>query len=364
MASLYRRAGSPFWWIKKNVNGKIVRESLGLRPNDPKENKQARAICAGQTSKELGSSASTKAQQWDHWVTKFIDSHCSNELTRVGYKNSWEWLRAYLDDVGVKYPRELTYDHAYRFIAWREATDVQRSTALRDIKVLRVLMRHAVRTGMATSNPCDRLGIERPVAKMKAELSDEQIRAIYDHLATQDPWMSLAFAICVETGCRISEANIETLQIDRKRKTLTFPNPKGGRKRAFTTFLSAQLEVIIAEAVKKHPRKTLVPPKTASQLFSKVFRRLKIKGSIHCTRVTFISRLARSGVHERVARLAVNHASEAVHRAYQRLGVEDVRQIEGVLKFPPPVAAGGTKTENQAGSPSEQTEESQAALQF
>jgi integrase len=258
-------------------------------------------------------------------------------------------LTLYLAENKIDAPAHLTYDHAFRFLKWREGTrkkkPIARSTALRDLKVLRLVMRHAVRTGKATANPCDRMGIERPTPKQKRELIDEDIKKIYAALPKRKPWMQAVFQLALETGCRISEADIRLITIDRKNRTLTFENPKGGLKRAFTTILPDGLAEKLAELKKKYGEKSLYPEAAASQKFRKFFRSVGLKDvSMHCTRVTYITRLGRSAVPERVARLAVNHASETIHRTYQRLQVEDVRQIAGVLRFPqPPEAASDAK---------------------
>jgi integrase len=341
MACVYKRKGSPFWWIKrKGLSGKWERKSTSHRTDNPLETKLARAEASRDTSNELGDVGVDKSHRWDHWVDNFLSAHCRHGLTRKGYLQSWAWLRSYLAEKDITSPAELTYTDVFDYVAWRTKSSAKRngakkSTSLRDIKVLRILMRHAVRTGMAAGNPCDRLGIEKPAPKIKAELSDKQIRTIYRHISHERPWMRVAFSICLLTGCRISEANLEWIELDHTRKTLTFRNPKGGEQRAFTTILPAQLEEEIIVAQKLHPLTDLIPPKAASQLFAKFFRKIGLRGiSIHCTRVTYISRLARSAVPERLARIAVNHSSEAVHRIYQRLGVEDLGPVRKALKFP------------------------------
>lgn len=350
MASAYQRKDSPYWWINyKDISGKWKSKSTKYRIDNPLETKRARAEAAQATADELGDVEFKKGERWDEWVEAFLHTHCPHKATYKGYRQSWDWVRSYLAERGVAVPAQLTYTDAFDYVAWRAKRGANKggsklSTALRDLKVLRLIMRHAVRIGFATGNPCDRMGIERPAAKLKPELSDKQIMAIYKGLTNQPPWMKLAFSICLHTGCRISEANLERIDLDHLRKTLTFHNPKGGSKRAFTTILTAELQRIIEEATKEHSLADLTPPKTASQLFGKFFRKIKIKGvTIHCTRVTFISRLARSDVPERVARLAVNHSSEAVHRIYQRLRVDDLRQIENAVKFPIPKKTGTTQ---------------------
>ncbi|HRZ37773.1 MAG TPA: hypothetical protein P5534_15600, partial [Candidatus Paceibacterota bacterium] len=54
----------------------------------------------------------------------------------------------------------------------------------------------------------------------------------------------------------------------------------------------------------------------------------------HCLRVTYVNRLRRAGVPREVAMRLVNHASELVHRVYQRERVEDVVKWRDAVRFP------------------------------
>ena len=361
MASVFKRKDSPFWWIRqKDIAGKWGGKSTKYRVGSPVETKRARSEASELTSNELGRVAIADPEMWDRWAPGFFKTHCTSPATRKGYLQSWSWIMSYLADRGVVCPRMLAYKDAFDYIGWRCARGAQKSTALRDLKVLRLVMRHAVRLGLASGNPCDRMGVERPAPKVKAELTDEQIGIIYDRIKHEHPWMLVAFSICLYTGCRVSEANLDMIEFDFDRGVMTFINPKGGVKRAFTTLVPARLQTVIDGATKKHARDTLTPPKTASQLFGKFFRKIGLKGvTIHCTRVTYISRLARSGVPERIARLAVNHSSEVVHRTYQRLGIDDLRQLEGAILFPSP--DGDTKKETPGIAPSRRASGSQAS---
>jgi integrase len=340
VASIFKRKDSPYWWLrKKDITGKWVGSSTKYRVDNQLETKRARQEAAQGTADELGDVAFRETERWDHWVDRFLATHCRDAGTLRGYQQSWHWIRSYLAEKRIVVACQLTYQDVFGFIGWRAKTgrkrEIGKSTALRDIKVLRVNKRYAVRTGLATGNPCDRLGIRRPTPKVKRELTDEDIGKIYAGLKREDLWMTAAFALCLHTGCRIGEADLELVDLDRERGTITFKNPKGGTQRAFTTMLAPELDRVIRWVDQNGGAVAAKPPKAASQLFRKFFARNGIKGvSIHCTRVTFVSRLARSTVPERVARLAVNHSSEVVHRTYQRLGVDDLRQIEGAVTFP------------------------------
>lgn len=342
MASLYTRRNSPYWWVRfKDTAGRWKSKSTEYRREDPQQTKQARARCAANTAQELGIRRAAPNEKWDHWVSNYLDIHCRNPLTRQGYEQSWLWLRSYLEEIAVHRPAQLTYQHAYAYIAWRmkrggNKKKIRQSTALRDIKLLRLLMTYAVRAGMAAGNPCLRMGIRREPSKEKKEFDDNQIRHIYRHLPQKEKdWRYVAFRIALETGCRLSETEIAFEDVDFARQTITFPDPKGGRP--YTVPLPDSLAPMLKKIKATGAKCTVNIDKKSSTRFSNFFLRIGLKShSFHCTRVTFVSRLARAGVPLREAMRMVNHASETVHKIYLRLGVEDVQPWANRVKFPQP----------------------------
>lgn len=173
MASLKKRKKSPFYYIQyKDAQGKWKTAKTKYRIGVPQDDKEARAHCAYQTAHEKAMWTANPSQKWDTWIPDFFSTHCTNPITRQGYEQSWSWLRSYLAETEVHVPSQLTYQHCFNYIQWRLAHGVserkiKQSTALRDIKVLRLLMTHAVKSGWASGNPCLRMGIRREAPKEK-----------------------------------------------------------------------------------------------------------------------------------------------------------------------------------------------------
>ena len=118
MACLYSRENSPFWYIRfKDAEGKWKSKPTTYRRDNPQETKEARARCAVNTAQELSSKGVTVDEKWDSWITGFFATHCKNPVTRQGYDQSWLWLRSYLQEVQVSVPSQLTYQHAFGYIA-------------------------------------------------------------------------------------------------------------------------------------------------------------------------------------------------------------------------------------------------------
>jgi integrase len=342
MACLYSRENSPFWYIRfKDAEGKWKSKPTTYRRDNPQETKEARARCAVNTAQELSSKGVTVDEKWDSWITGFFSTHCKNPVTRQGYDQSWLWLRSYLQEVQVSVPSQLTYQHAFGYIKWRMARGgfgkkVKQSTALRDIKVLRLLMSHAVRTGMASGNPCLRMGIARVAPKEKEEFTDEQIAKVYSKLPKKEKdWRYVSFRIALETGCRLSETEIEFRHINFDRKTITFIDPKGGKP--YVAPLPDSLIPMLLKIKKSKATHTLRLNQNSSTQFSNFLRKIGLKThSFHCTRVTFVTRLARAGVPLREAMKMVNHSSETVHKIYSRLNADDLKPYVNVVRFPQP----------------------------
>jgi integrase len=82
-------------------------------------------------------------------------------------------------------------------------------------------------------------------------------------------------------------------------------------------------------------RYTLEFPFQPSRRWQQFFIKVRLPHlCFHCLRVTYVNRLRRAGVPREGAMRLVNHASELVHRIYQRETVEDVVKWRDAVQFP------------------------------
>lgn len=111
MASLYKRNGSPYWWIKYQVNAVVRRESTGLRFDDHAQTRSAHELKAEKTLAELRTNPKVGDEHWECWVLPFLEGHCKSPLTLVAYKKAWSTLRPFLAARKIVCPRQLTHAH-------------------------------------------------------------------------------------------------------------------------------------------------------------------------------------------------------------------------------------------------------------
>ena len=333
MASLYRRANSPNWFVQYiDAGGKRRNVSTGLRHDDPKQTAQARMVRATLESKELNAGLSPSGDT-DGWafVPDFLTGRSANVKTRKRYAGAWEWISLWLMEMGLTHPSQIRYRHGEEFARWRCAykkrntnKHVGMNTARLDAKVFAMIMGKATRLELCQGNPLVKMELPKDEVKVKPEISDAEFAKILPALDDEPAWMKSAFLIGMHTGCRLSETRLPLDCVDIPGRTIFFPSPKGGAKRAFSAPLPEQL-VALFESLKTQSF-TLEFPFQPSRQWQHFFRRLEMTHlCFHCLRVTYITRLARRGVPLSMAMKLVNHASSTVHKIYQRIQVEDVR---------------------------------------
>jgi site-specific recombinase XerD len=336
VASLYKRKSSPFYWIKyKDAGGVKQAHTTGFRYAVPAQVKKAKLLLQQKRLIELKTDKGLAGDTWESWVVDFIEStYASKPKTLERYKISWKSLSVYLADQKISRPMQLTFRDCELYVPWRIAGQPQlgvykcgHNTARYDLKVLHVICKYAIKRGFIEQNPASSLGIAKQVPREKPELSDEDISLIREKLIElkMPEWMSVCFEIALHQGCRLAETSLPLSKIDLKTKTIRF-KAKGGKD--FTAPLHPKLIPLIKKLIKSERKKTCELPRLPSKEWWRFFKKIGLhqKGvSFHCTRVTVITRLIRSGKPENVVRKIVNHASTEVHRIYQRLGVEDVR---------------------------------------
>jgi integrase len=257
------------------------------------------------------------------------------------YQDAWKWVALWFQRQRIFSPRQLTYKRAIEYLDWRTSFKkptgkiVSRNTAIYELKILSLVMDEAVRFDHADANPLLSLKVHRDKPAKKPELTDNEIIEIQEALKEEPEWMHVAFAIALNTGCRLRETRLPVTCLDFRESKITFPSPKGGEDRAFSIPMPSALRPLFMRLKTQGKQYTLEFPFQPSRRWQQFF--IKIKKThlcFHCLRVTYVNRLRRAGVPREVAMRLVNHASELVHRIYQREKVEDVAQWCDAVQFP------------------------------
>jgi integrase len=339
MAKLFKRTGSPHFWLDYVDAGKRKQKSTGLRYDVSLDCRKAQEQCALATLQELKASEVREESRWELWVPELFRVRYSNKpATKVRYKTIWRSISIFIRKEGIMTPAQLQYDHLMKYLDWRQNPDVKgvyaasRNTTILEIKIWGVILQEAVRRKFILVNPAQHLGLTRDKPKEKPEITPEEEALIRLKLKEEPPWMNVAFTIAMATGCRLRETSIEFRNIDFKLKLLHLKT-KGGREH--TMPLPPTLEPLLLGLKAAGSPKTCVLPPMPSKAWWTFFRRIGLRYlSFHSTRVTVITRLARAGIQERVAMRYVGHASATVHRVYTRLKVEDLSSCVRALETP------------------------------
>ena len=360
MACLKTKKRSPYWWLKfRDENGGVREESTGLRRDLAEETRKARALKAQKTSEELSAKPSDRNARWELWVPNYITiRYAGKARTLDTYRTRWAVLVVFLGENQITAPSSLRRDHADQYMGWRAKGDkpkhvrgAHHNTARMELKLLSMIMNEAVLRDYARKNPLVHLGIRKIAAKEKPEISDAEFLIARTELAQRPEWMRIAFEIATYTGCRLSETNVILDDVDLLKGVLTFRDPKGGTggNRDYSVPLRPELLERFERLKHQRPLRGQraydpLPPDGASKWWTpaRAFHRF-FKGtegiehlSFHCTRVSFVTRGARAGIHMAKMMRLVNHATELIHKIYQRLRVEDLR--EDALSIPLPAA--------------------------
>ncbi len=352
MASLYRRANSPFWWLKfRDAHGLGRRESTGFRHDQVLPTRAARELEANRTAEErrLGSSGSDR---WSNWADEFVTNHHPHgSYTHQRWGSRWLNLKTYLKAQAIDSPRQVERQHAAKYIQWRSQPHpgmqkAGHNTALAEIRFLSLLLREAVARGHASHNPLQRLGIQTHPRREKPEVTEEQLQLVSD-LIEQDRhlphyWMlRRSFDIARWQGCRLNETWLNPqrdVELVRDAHgaivggTIRFA-AKG--KRIHVAPLHARLWPLFdglqrAGTTETYPqsRNRLGHPRSSLLWFQFGVRhriKAKVPGfSFHCLRVTVATRMARANIPQAKAMRYLGHASATIHRIYQRLRLEDL----------------------------------------
>lgn len=337
MAAIYTRARSPFYWlIFKKPDGTWGRKATDVRVKSENGRQRAKSIKLRYDMEEIGRDRSGNSFRFTTWVGPFLTRHCRNEKTRTRYKNAWSRLTTYFEHLEIISPSQVTYQVGMDYPDFRQnpppgvrLTPRAYNTALTELRVLSCIMREAVHRGFIVANPLERLGLKRRPTKIKPEITDDEAKKISVELGSMDEWMRDCWLVAMKTGWRISETAVPLSKIDLQRKTIT-ATTKGNR--TLCVGIHEDLEPLVKKAFAEKRRTLVALPKYAAKKWHQFFKRIGMPHlSFHCTRVTVITKIHRSGATMAEAMAYVGHANHAVHVLYQRLTPADVKHLGKAL---------------------------------
>lgn len=350
--SVYKRTGRPTYYVAYDCPTRLVRvnESTGYSIEDPAGRAKAYDYAKQKSGAFVAANGTKEAERWESWAEDFLRSrYATQRPTLTSYLGAWKFLQRWLHEAKIPVPRALTYQHLHEFVAWRTSQPRRsgkttgRNTALHNVKVLSRLMREAIRRGFAGSNPCERLGDDLPPTppKAKRELTDEDIATIRQAFAERkgkgrpSDWMPIAFEVALHQGCRLSATRIPMHKVDFRRGTVTLTE-KGsrGEPTVFTIPIHPDIRPLL-ERLRDEGREYVADvPRFASRNFTRFLRSIGLDDvSFHCTRVTVITQMARSGVPIQQAMAYVHHADQTIHKVYQKLQAADLSACHQALSF-------------------------------
>lgn len=355
MANLYKRPGSPFWWLKsRGPDRRIHRKSLGLLVSSPAQTRKARILASQANTEELQHTPTITGSKWESWVPGFIaQKYGDSPRTLERYDTEWRNLYQFMKAERIQGPAALSYQACMKYHAWRQEkhTDLglraaSHNTARLEIKFLGVILREAKRRGFVSEIVSERLGIKRHRPKEKPEIPEEHLAIISKELETRPDWMRTAFQIGLHTGLRLTETNLWMPSVDVAGRSMLIPTPKGGADRAFSIPMDEPLVPLLERLKRERAGQHAFdwPKAWRSKPWWQFFREIAKKHGLpvycfHCLRVTFITRGARAGIPERDLMRLVNHASSEIHRIYQRTTVDDLREYQPRMRPNLPPAA-------------------------
>ena len=356
MASLYKQATSKFWWIKYRnpANGKIVRESTRYQFGVGPDTRKAMEMVAERTLKERQAPAGNPGR-WDTWVADYIREQVSGGTQR-GYLISWNTVRMFLEEHAVSAPRELTYTICTKYVPWRLQTDrpngkyhAGRNTAINEIKLLRWIMREAVRRDYAAGNPARELAVKRAPRRLYPDLTDAQLQRIYQAIQSEaEPRRTSflrCFAVSILQGVRLNETNVNPMTdvtFDGEFPTIRFLQ-KGKRLRIKP--LHTQLQPLFHRLRESGATSTYmlgtgsVAGRWNSE-WTKFFQRHQINQDIpnvcfHSMRVTVENVLREAGIEQRVREAYLTHEHcKDVNAAYDRVKLRELLACQPPLSRP------------------------------
>jgi hypothetical protein len=351
----YMQEKSPFIWLKWRdpITGNPRYENTKRRPKESGTERYVKKRIHFHEGRLIDSDQVVSGgEAWHLWLPQWLKlRYQRNRHTQRKYMGKWKIFSIFLAQNKIPAPRCFVREHVFQYLDWRMSIKKQKSgrtpklnTALADIRFIGMVLREAKERGYCDSDVTRKHGIMREDAEEKPEYTDDEIVAIRKGLIKKSEWMSIAFEIALQTGCRHKDTRIRRKNVNFETGEIFFPEPKGGKKKAFVHVASDSVLQYLKRIFKDGGEITWnLPNKELAMtgiIWTKFFREIKLSHlCFHSTRVTYISRGERAGVPESVMCKQVNHASVLVHRIYSRRPSSERRAFANAVQLPSPLGS-------------------------
>jgi hypothetical protein len=121
MASLFEHPRSKFFFVQfRGTDGKVHRKSLKIEQGTTQARREALKEVAEITARELSRSTFNDASRWEAWVIGFLEMHYKGrDKTLIKYRSCWEKVHKFLIEQGIRYPAQVKYSLAEKYMRWR-----------------------------------------------------------------------------------------------------------------------------------------------------------------------------------------------------------------------------------------------------
>ena len=318
---LYRRRGSPNWWIRyADPNGRLVRESTGTS-----EKKLARDILAKKKvlvveGRHLDKKKIPKTtfyelcdQYWKLW---------GRHKRMNGLANMLEIWKQAIGNVAIK---DLSQKRIEQFLNKRmEEGKVGAATRNRHLTMLRAMFNKGIEWGLANSNPAGSIGRLRETGARTRFLDGHEIQRL---LAASSESFRPILITALHTGMRRGEIlNLKWADVDFKNTIITVQESKSGKKRMLPMddTLCETLRVLPTRFKRGYLYPSPVKEGKPQYDFKRQFRNAVTKAGIdnfrfHDLRHTFASHLVVSGVDLMTVKELLGHATLTMTMRYSHL---------------------------------------------
>src|SRR5450759_3013497 len=240
--SLYRRKGSPYWWIKLARNGRPLQQSTGT-PDKAKAQEYHDKLKASLWDQErLGIKP---RRTWNEAVVRYL-AETTHKASQVSDKIHLRWLDKFLNGVDLK---TINRDVLDRIMAARIADGVANSSVNRVMEVVRAILRKAANEWEWLDRAPSLRMLPEPKRRVRFITQNEAERLI----ATLPEHLAAMARFSLETGLRRANVvGLEWSQVDLVRRTAWIHPDQAKARKAIAVPLSGAAVIVIREQIGKH----------------------------------------------------------------------------------------------------------------
>ncbi len=333
---LYKRKGSPFYWMTFRVNGRKIAESTKTQNKKLADRIYSKKVTEIAEGRYFANEA--RKRTFEELKDRYMTEHSKIYKSETSYQRDISTFKNLSNFFNGKTLAEITPASITEYKTSRQKKGVKTATIAKELETLRNALNLAYRAWeWLTENPFLKVKIEKANNKIERFLTAEEEKRLLD---ASPAWLQEIITFALHTGARREEIiSLKWFDVDLFKRAVTFLKTKNKEIRT-VPLNQTVIDLLKRKSKVKSISGYVFPSQAGTKRIGKnLYREFQLARKrarledvrIHDLRHTFATRLAQAGVDLYTISKLLGHKTLVMTTRYSHHNTESIRHGVDIL---------------------------------